>query len=169
MWQVRECKCGQEKGSVLIVSLVMLLLLSLIGVAGIQTTVMQDRMAANLLDKELAFQAAEAALREGEESLESGVPISFPDSAGLYRIGADNRPDWPADLSDTGGGVTAYGGSFPGVSAQPRYYIEQIDTIPAPGCDLSSYCEPVYYRITAAGVGGSDNATAVITTVYRTR
>lgn len=158
-----------EKGSALIVSLVMLLLLSLIGIAGIQNTVMQDRMAANLLDKELAFQAVEAAVREAEESLANGVPISFPDSAGLYRIGSDDRPDWPADLSDTGNGVTTYSGSFPGVSAQPRYYIEQIDTIPAPGCDLSSYCEPVYYRITAVGEGGSANASAVITTVYRTQ
>ena len=169
MWHMRSYRKGRESGSVLIVSLVMLLLLSLIGVAGIQSTVMQDRMAANLLDKDLAFQATEAALREGEDSLATGVPISFPNSGGLYRIGADNRPDWPADLSDTGSGVTTYSGNFPGVDSQPRYYIEQIDTIPAPGCDLTSYCEPVYYRITAAGVGGSDKATAAITTVYRTR
>src|SRR5690554_7144005 len=82
---MRNYRKGREKGSVLIVSLVMLLLLSLIGVAGIQSTVMQDRMAANLLDKDLAFQATEAVLREGEDSLAAGVPISFPNSGGLYR------------------------------------------------------------------------------------
>lgn len=158
-----------QAGSALIVSLVMLLLLSLIGVAGMQTTIMQDRMAANLLDKELAFQAAEAALREGEESLADGVPVSFPNSNGLYRIGSDSRPDWPEALADNGNGVITYNGSLPKVSSQPRYYIEQIDTIPVPGCDLSSYCEPVYYRITAVGAGGSDTATSVITTVYRTQ
>lgn len=165
---VASMRAGQ-RGSALIVSLVMLLLLSLIGVAGMQTTVMQDRMAANLLDKDLAFQATEAALREAEESLADGVPVSFPNSNGLYRIGATNRPDWPETPSDDGNGVTTYGDNFPGVNAQPRYYIEQIDTIPAPGCDLSSYCEPVYYRITAAGSGGSDTATSIITTVYRTK
>jgi len=158
----------RQHGAVLIVSLVMLLLLSLIGVAGIQTTEMQDRMAANLLDSDLAFQATEAALREAEESLADDVPVSFPGSNGLYRIGATNRPDWPATPSDNGNGVITYGDNFPGVNAQPRYYIEQIDTIPAPGCPLDEYCEPVYYRITAVGSGGSDTATSIITTVYRT-
>lgn len=155
-----------ESGAALIVSLVMLLLLSLIGVAGMQTTIMQDRMAGNLLDKDLAFQAAEAALRDGEESLQSSVPVSFPDSNGLYRIGADNRPDWPGNLDDDGNGVIQYTG-FPNVYAQPEYIIEQIDSITPPGCDLSSYCEPVYYRITALGFGGSDTSSAVLTSVLR--
>lgn len=165
---------NQQQGSALIVALVMLLVISLIGVAGIQSTAMQDRMAANLLDKNLAFQAAEAAAREGEDSLADGVPMSFPNSGGLYRIGADERPDWPENLSSVGGGVITYSegntsGQFPNVEAQPRYFIEQIDTIPAPGCDLSTYCEPVYYRVTAAATGGTDTAAAVISTVYRTR
>lgn len=169
-----DARPKSQQGSALIVALVMLLVISLIGVAGIQSTAMQDRMAANLLDKNLAFQAAEAAAREAEDFLADGVPINFSNSNGLYRIGADERPDWPADLSDIGAGVTTYSsgnasGNFPRVSAQPRYFIEQIDTIPAPGCDLSSYCEPVYYRITSAAVGGSDTASAVLSTVYRTR
>lgn len=169
-----QSKRNNQQGSALIVALVMLLVISLIGVAGIQSTAMQDRMAANLLDKNLAFQAAEAAAREAEDSLADSVPISFPNSGGLYRIGAEERPDWPANLSSVGGGVTTYSsgdtsGQFPNVSAQPRYFIEQIDTIPAPGCDLSTYCEPVYYRVTAAATGGTDTAAAVISTVYRTR
>lgn len=174
MLQANNSDQVREQGSALIVSLVMLLLLSLIGLAGIQTTTMQERMAANLLDKELAFQAAEAAAREGEELLgngsATGLSMSFTDSNGRYRVGSDARPDWPDDLADTGdGGVSTYADEFPRVSAQPRYFIEQIDTIPAPGCDLSTYCEPVYYRITSAAVGGTDTAAAVITTVYRTR
>lgn len=171
MWQLGHCKNGREHGSALIVSLVLLLVLSLIGVAGIQSTAMQDRMAANLLDTNLAFQAAEAAAREGEDFLADGVPINFPNSEGLYRIGADNAPTWPADLTNSGSGITKYSGSFrrDENALLPGYFIEQIDTIPAPGCDLSSYCEPVYYRVTAAALGGSDNAAAVISTVYRTR
>ncbi|HTN34688.1 MAG TPA: PilX N-terminal domain-containing pilus assembly protein [Marinobacter sp.] len=158
-----------QKGSVLIVSLVMLLLLSLIGVAGIQTTTMQDRMAANLQDKDMAFQAGEAALREAEEGLRVKVPVSFSGSDGLYRVGASGRPNWPANTSDNGSSVITYTGTPLGASAKPKYFIEQIDTITPPGCDLSSYCEPAYYRITSVGFGGSDTSEAVLTTVYRTR
>jgi type IV pilus assembly protein PilX len=160
---------GLQKGSVLLVSLIMLLLLTLVAVGGMQGTILQERMTGNLRDRDLAFEAAEAALRDGEQALEPNVPISFPNSNGLYRISANNRPDWPADPADNGNGVATYSGTLPGVFAQPRYYIEQIDTIVPPGCDLSTYCEPVYYRITAVGAGGSDNTNAVITTVYRTK
>ena len=51
-------------------SLVMLLLLTVLGVSSIQTTTLQQRMARNANDSSLAFQAAEAALRDGEDLLE---------------------------------------------------------------------------------------------------
>lgn len=159
---------NRQNGSVLLVSLIMLLLLTLVAVGGMQGTILQERMTGNLRDRDLAFQAAEAALRDAEESLATSVPVSFPNSNGLYRIGATNRPDWPADPADNGNGVISYSGDFPGVAAQPEYYVEQIDTIPAPGCPLNTYCEPVYYRITALGIGGSANTTVIVNTVYRT-
>ncbi len=169
MFGSRRFSSGAETGSVLIVSLVMLLLLSLIGLAGMQTTIMQDRMASNLIDKGMAFEAAEAALREAEADLRTNVPVSFSGANGLYRVGASNRPDWPADTSDNGNSVITYSGSFPDVDAQPKYVVEQIDTIVPPGCDLSSYCEPVYFRVTGVGFGGSDTSAAVLTTVFRTK
>ena len=169
MYRKERLPSCTETGSVLIVSLVMLLLLSLIGLAGMQNTIMQDRMAGNMRDKDMAFEAAEAALREAEEDLSASVPAAFLGANGLYRIGASNRPDWPADITDNGNGVITYRGNFSGVVAQPKYVVEQIDTIVPPGCDLSSYCEPVYYKVTGVGFGGSDTSAAVITTVYRTK
>jgi len=55
-----------ERGAVLLVSLVMLLLLTLIGLAGMRMVQLEERMAGNLRDRQVAFQAAEAALRAGE-------------------------------------------------------------------------------------------------------
>ncbi len=159
----------RQSGSALIVSLVMLLLLSLIGVAGMQSTILQDRMTGNLQDHELAFQAAEAALREAENTLRTNAPDHFPNSNGLYRVGADNRPDWPADIEDTGGGIITYGDNIDRTSTRPVYFIEQIDSIVPPGTDLSSFVEPVYYRITARGHGGSADSVAIITSVFKNR
>lgn len=50
----------QQKGAALIVSLIVLLVLTLIGVAGMNTSVMQERMAVNSQNSNRAFQAAES-------------------------------------------------------------------------------------------------------------
>jgi Tfp pilus assembly protein PilX len=59
-----------QSGVVLIISLVMLLLLSIIGISGMAVTILEEAMAANHRDRNLAFQAAEAALRAGERKIE---------------------------------------------------------------------------------------------------
>ncbi|WP_428036006.1 pilus assembly PilX family protein [Amphritea sp.] len=58
---------GKQRGSVLIVSLVFIVLMSLIAVTGMQISSLEERMSGNHQDKDRAFQAAEAALIEGEE------------------------------------------------------------------------------------------------------
>ena len=55
-----------QRGMVLITSLIILLVLTLLGLASIQNTSMEERMAGNLRAENVAFQAAEAALRAGE-------------------------------------------------------------------------------------------------------
>ena len=55
-----------EHGVVLLVALVMLLLVTVLGLASVRMLTMEERMAANSFDRNLAFQAAETALREGE-------------------------------------------------------------------------------------------------------
>lgn len=50
----------RERGAALIVSLIILLVLTLIGVAGMNTSVMQERMAVNSQNSNRAFQAAES-------------------------------------------------------------------------------------------------------------
>jgi Tfp pilus assembly protein PilX len=56
----------RQSGMVLIVSLIILLLLTIIGVSGLRTTNLEERMAGNDRDQSVAFQAAETALRAGE-------------------------------------------------------------------------------------------------------
>ncbi len=53
---------GRQQGATLIVSLIVLLVLTLIGVAGMNTSLMQERMAVNSQNSNRAFQAAESTL-----------------------------------------------------------------------------------------------------------
>jgi type IV pilus assembly protein PilX len=55
-----------QRGAVLVVSLLMLLVMTILGVAAMQMTRFEERMAGNSRDINIAFQGAEAGLRDGE-------------------------------------------------------------------------------------------------------
>lgn len=65
-------KAGRSRqgGAALYVSMIMLLLLTLIGVAAMQVASLQQRMATNYNDFALAFQRAEGVLRQSEFELQ---------------------------------------------------------------------------------------------------
>ncbi len=62
-----------QSGAVLYVALIMLILLALIGIVAMQVASLQERMSANYQASSLAFQSAEANVREQEVSLKSDV------------------------------------------------------------------------------------------------
>jgi Tfp pilus assembly protein PilX len=57
---------ARQRGAALVVGLVLLVVITLVGVGAMQTTTLQEKMAGNLRDSNLSFQAAEAALRHCE-------------------------------------------------------------------------------------------------------
>jgi type IV pilus assembly protein PilX len=62
-------KAKHQSGVVLVISLIMLLALTLIGVTSSSVTGLETKMAANTKDVNLAFQAAEATLRDVETNV----------------------------------------------------------------------------------------------------
>jgi Tfp pilus assembly protein PilX len=66
----------KQKGVALIVSLVLLTLVALLGVAGVQTISLEEKMAGHSFDRNLMFQAAEAMLKEKEGIVDT---LTFPD------------------------------------------------------------------------------------------
>lgn len=66
----------RQKGVALIVSLILLVLATLIGLAGVRTTNLQERMSANMYDRSLAFQRAESALRAAEAAITANGNIN---------------------------------------------------------------------------------------------
>lgn len=52
-----------QRGVALAIALILLLVVTLVGLVAIHGTIMQQKLASNLYDRQLAFQAAEAAMR----------------------------------------------------------------------------------------------------------
>jgi type IV pilus assembly protein PilX len=104
--QITSRNTSAQRGSALIVSLVFLLLLTILGVTAMRSSVLQERMAGNTRDTNLAFQAAETALRAGENILNQNTLPTFNNSTAGYRNEIDKMSSdyWSKDYeweSDT--------------------------------------------------------------------
>ncbi len=159
----------RQCGAVLFVSLIILLLMTIIGVSAMQNTTMQEKMAGNLRDANLAFQAAESALRDAENYIANtaSLPIFASDcgSASNSNNGlclpivpsSTSYPQWEnvSYWSNTdktrcyGAGTNAAQLSL--VSKQPRYMAEEIAIPPLDPTEPPD----IRYRITAQGYGGA--------------
>ena len=80
---------SQQRGVVLFVALILLLILSLLGVTAARMQTTEERMARNEDNRQIGAQAAEAALRAAETGLTTGVYAASQFSAntnGLYEL-----------------------------------------------------------------------------------
>jgi type IV pilus assembly protein PilX len=66
----------RQRGVALVVALILLLVVTLIGLAASRGTVLQERMSANSYDRSLAFQRSEAALRAAEDAISTNWRIA---------------------------------------------------------------------------------------------
>lgn len=162
----------RERGVVLVMAMVFLLILTLIGVTTMSTTVLEEKMAGNMQDKNTAFQSAESALTSGENWLQplAAMPIFEPlvTDDGLHRQSSTSIPTWLSSTVWGGTDVVDYtelpgpGGPPSGqllsnVAAQPRYMIEDLGPVRDPLRSLKlgtpSRSTRNVFRITARGTG----------------
>jgi type IV pilus assembly protein PilX len=167
-------KQATQQGVVLIVCLILLLLLTLIGTTGMQMTSLEEKMASNMRDRNLAFQAAESALVAGETWLETvvAIPVAFCSKAnGRYLpldkdcngATAETEPVWDSIGAWDNTNSVAYAGELSNLSADPRYIIEDMGCLPAPAA-----CPGIHnYRITARATGGSPDSVVILQSIYQ--
>jgi type IV pilus assembly protein PilX len=74
----------RQRGAVLIFGLVVLLVVTMVGISGQQGTILQERMAGNMRQHNIALQAAEAALQVGLTYVEDKHPITATDSGAAH-------------------------------------------------------------------------------------
>ena len=152
-----------------------------------QSTMLEEKMAGNLRDENLAFQAAEAALRDGEKYLQSatvGPFLTAKNATGLYQPALSTTTEW-WELAGiwTAAGSRVFGGALPGIATQPRYIIEDMsyqtrctktgcENIPLPktpggSLKMGAVTQVGLFRITARGTGGTDQAAIVLQSYFR--
>lgn len=184
-----------QQGAVMVIALLMLLILTVLGVAGMSTTSLEERMAGNSRDREIAFQAAEAALREGEALVESANFTNLPTDPFNPIAGNDFTDNCtggyadglcaPAEAGDTdvwldstlavwttSGRHRTATSPLTYVKSQPLYIIEYLGPqVKAPEtavtCAANPSPCPQMFRITARASGGTDRAQVWLQSVYK--
>lgn len=169
---------NKQHGAALIVSLVILIVMTLIGLASIRTSAMQEKMSANLRDQQIAMQSTEIALRAGEAWIAS--QLTEPEATNtatnnVWSINNNTMMDedlienwwqqqdaawWNTNGVQSGSDVTFSTNETDVDINRPRYVIEQQQYV---SDDLllgtgSTTTGRVYYRVTARGTGGSEQA-----------
>src|SRR5690606_16329877 len=84
---------GKQSGFALIVGLVVLVLLTLIMLTALKLASLEERMAGNLRNQNIAFQAAESALREAENLISSSATAVDLDGDGSNEANPFNPVD----------------------------------------------------------------------------
>lgn len=167
-----------QGGAALIVSLLLLLVMTIIGVTAMQTNILEEKMAGNDRDISLSLQAAEAALRAGEATIEGIVSPAAAfngETGGHYPEGSDvnvfSDATWTADNS------LEYGADIENIGTRPRYIIEFVGEIGTGTSDVNigGYGETSgqgtlnSFLITARGTGGSDTTVTLLQSYYAKR
>lgn len=150
-----------QHGSVLILALILLIMLTVMAVTEMSINTVQTRVAANTTDQQIAFHTAEGALNEATNNLLSGqysLTDFINNTNGLYLANPANAPLWTTIDWNSSSSVIK---SFQGNSiAQSAYIIEQLPSIIVGGQGMNSPAN--VFRITARGVGASNNAVVIL-------
>lgn len=103
---------ARQRGASLMVVLILLLMMTLLGLAVLRGTLLEERMSANMYDRSLAFQQAESALREAEEKIRSAVLVNGNGWVIGIKCGNDPSRGGVAGIVDAKCGMpaTAYSG-----------------------------------------------------------
>ena len=147
-----------QRGSALIVALVFLLAMTLIGTTAMQGTTQQERMAGNYWDRNLAFQAAEAALSVGGRDVGSRSASNLPsidtsptqvwnqDSDWWETNSIPERRDDPEDMDSP---------------PRYRYIVQNLGPSLGGGVEFAAATSFIC-RVVARATGGSDNALVIL-------
>lgn len=175
---------GAHRGVALIVALVLLLVVTVIGLASMRGTNLQERMSANMYDRSLAFQRTEAALRDAEAAITAN-----------WQIAALGGEDCSGAVECTNAGATAFepgGANWTDIDADrvvnelrmpgtPQYHIQFMGSGNSPdtlglddNADFGNYgntyppANVAYYRITARSSDPQDSEERAIVVLQST-
>lgn len=163
----RSAVASKQQGSVLMLGLIFLVILTLLGISNMEIGVMEEKMTSSFNDRNsLAFESAELALREGEKYL-NGVAVGpFTDTVrGMHKMYPEGAKSTFWQVTPTSSSAPACSGSgavanfnwmqdgatnrcssvqlpstrkIPGTAEAPRYVIEELADVPKPGTPITA-------------------------------
>jgi len=174
-----------QRGAALIVALILLVVITLVGLAAIGTTLLQNKMAGNQYDRQIAFQSAEAALRVAAAQLQADPTMVTRDcSSATSSVCSGNPFNDGVPAADVytvpkaaGSGSNNDTAFDPGslAAGQPQYVIEFMGTQTQAFGAQSANCQQAnsrltcgstdfkMYRITARSGNPTGGSRAVVT------
>jgi type IV pilus assembly protein PilX len=163
-----------QSGVVLVVALLLLLILSMIGVTVARMQTVEERMARNENNRQLATQAAEAGLRNAEYQLLNAPTVGTfsGDTAGYYVVSQTAGSMIPNLDFSVPANVLPYNGPVlnavpAGLARAPTIAIELVGFGAVPGDGLTPNQEPATYRITVQGYDADGTPSVKLQEVYR--
>ncbi len=114
-----------QKGVALVVSLVILIAMTLVGVTSMKGSMNEITMAGNLRETGLTFQAAEAGLRQAESYVSKTISSAEFNGNTPGKLGKDDKdPDYLDASSWSGTETTSL--TLAGISTNPQYIIKHL-------------------------------------------
>jgi type IV pilus assembly protein PilX len=177
-----------QRGATLILALLILVMIMMYGIPAAMNSIQNERMTGNTRQRDLAFQAAEHAIKKAETWINTETATSLaalapytvttcspantdPNTADcVFPNGQCHTNDvaywqttynWAAANVCTLTGADVLDSTL--VFAQPRYIVERMPD----ALDPSSSTIKPYYRITARGVGKDSGVIVILQTMYR--
>ncbi|MFI4918518.1 MAG: pilus assembly protein PilX [Legionellales bacterium] len=154
-----------QRGYVLLITLVMLIVLTLLALTEAVLNTTQTRVAANATDSEVSFEKTEAALNEAIDYLFNGTYASanfLQNNNGLYIFNVNASPLWTTINWSGPAVINSFAG---GTGSQASYIIEQLPSVIQPGQNMQTPTN--IYRITARSVGANGNSSILIQTTVQ--
>jgi type IV pilus assembly protein PilX len=171
---------ARQRGVALITSLIFLVILTIMGVTAARMSSMEERMAGNMRDRDIALRAAEMGLRDAERDIMNAVPAYARNISGCSGFVANCDASTGTDVDDgrcyngPGGygtpvwqtvsmtaapsvqyGRFTHATAIAGVSAQPRYLIECVPK-----------ADGTYYRIIVRAQGAKPGTAVMLEEMF---
>lgn len=169
---------AQQRGIALLAVLILLLIMTLLGLASLRGTLLGERMSGNLFDRNISFQAAEAALRQGETVVKglTSVPTATDCSNAGNTVCGKPAAGVDRSLGDVGWvNSTALNNNTLVTAADAQYLIEYLgeypnwfncDKVTTGSGEVQSGCMGHRYRISAR-YKADGRAQVLLQSIYR--
>lgn len=170
---IQLLRASRQRGAVLVTAMLLLLVLTIIGVTVMQMSRMQERMAGNSRDVNLAFQAAEGALRNGELFIGNQLSRPLTCSEAPCEVWLEGSVEGSVANKDEEWWETN-GQAFDlepidGLADEPQATIEELGFVRTDGGVVMGQDPPDgrdFYQVTARSTGGSGQAELVLQSTY---